>query len=85
MDFVQRDGYASILVDATKDRRGVWWALIKRKVSDKMDLALLKKPGYALRIEARIRVSHAPRRDRSPARPGWPPTRPSTSTIRTSS
>jgi hypothetical protein len=62
MDFVQRDGYASILVDATKDRRGVWWALIKRKVSDKMDLALLKRPGYALRVEARIRVSHAPRR-----------------------
>jgi hypothetical protein len=62
MDLVQRDGYVSILVDATKDRRGVWWALIKHKVSDKMDLTLLKKPGYALRIEARIRVSHAPRR-----------------------
>jgi hypothetical protein len=62
MDFVQKDGYASILVDATKDRRGVWWALIKHKVSDGMNLALLKRPGYALRIEARIRVSHAPRR-----------------------
>ena len=62
MDFVQGPGYASILVDATGDRRGVWWALIKRKVSDRMDLALLGKPGYALRIEARIRVSHAPRR-----------------------
>jgi hypothetical protein len=62
MDFIQKDGYASILVDATKDRRGVWWALIKHRVSDGMDLALLKKPGYALRIEARIRVSHAPRR-----------------------
>jgi hypothetical protein len=62
MDFVQMDGYASILVDATKDRRGVWWALIKHRVSDGMNLALLKKPGYALRIEALIRVSHAPRR-----------------------
>jgi len=62
MDFVQGPGYASILVDATGDRRGVWWALIKHKVSDRMDLALLGKPGYALRIEARIRVSHAPRR-----------------------
>jgi hypothetical protein len=62
MDFVQGPGYASILVDAAGDRRGVWWALIKHKVSDRMDLALLGKPGYALRIEARIRVSHAPRR-----------------------
>lgn len=62
VDFVRGPGYASILVDATGDRRGVWWALIKHRVSDRMDLALLGKPGYALRIEARIRVSHAPRR-----------------------
>ncbi|HYA48796.1 MAG TPA: hypothetical protein VEG35_03770, partial [Burkholderiales bacterium] len=62
MDFVQKDDYASIVVDATKDRRGVWWALIKRRVSDRLDLSLLQRPGYALRIEARIRVSHAPRR-----------------------
>jgi hypothetical protein len=62
MDLVQGDGYVSILVDATRDRRGVWWALIKHRVSDRMDLSLLGKPGHALRIEARIRVSHAPRR-----------------------
>ena len=24
MQFVQRDGYASFLVDATKDKRGIW-------------------------------------------------------------
>jgi len=62
MDLFQGDGYASIVVDASKDRRGVWWALIKRRVSDRLDLALLKKPGHALRVEARIRTSHAPRR-----------------------
>ena len=61
MDFRQGDGYASILVDATLDQRNVWWALIKHKVSGAMDLDLLKEPGYELRIEARIRVSHAPR------------------------
>ena len=55
-------GHASILVDATNDRRGIWWALIKRKVSDRLDLDLLSRPEYDLRIEARIRVSHAPRR-----------------------
>src|SRR5215475_16048604 len=55
-------GYASIFVDATTDKRGIWWALIEHKVSDKMDLTLMQKPGYEIRIEARVRSSHAPRR-----------------------
>lgn len=63
MDFRQGGaGFASITVDATKDRRNVWWAFIMHRVSENMDLALLKKPGYALRIEVRVRSSHAPRR-----------------------
>ena len=62
MDFVQEDGFASILVDATKDQRNIWWALIKKCVSPDMDLSRLNEPGFELRIEARIRVSHAPRR-----------------------
>ena len=56
------EGYASIRVDATTDRRGIWWALIKHKVSEHMDLQQLGRPEMELRIEARIRVSHAPRR-----------------------
>jgi hypothetical protein len=55
-------GVASVVVDATRDRRNIWWAFIKRKVSDSIDLAALRQPGYGLRVEARIRVSHAPRR-----------------------
>ncbi|MCJ7589239.1 MAG: hypothetical protein MUQ00_15260 [Candidatus Aminicenantes bacterium] len=62
MDFVQGDGFASIYVDATKDRRNVWWALIKHKVSEKLDLARLRDFSHELRIEARVRASHAPRR-----------------------
>jgi hypothetical protein len=62
MDFQQRNGYASILVDATKDKRGIWWALIRRCVSANFDLNLLSKSNYEFRIVARIRVSHAPRR-----------------------
>ena len=63
MDFrANGDGYASILVDATKDRRGIWWALIKRNVAPALDLSRLKDRRYALRAEARIRVSDAPRR-----------------------
>jgi hypothetical protein len=56
------EGYASIRVDGTTDRRGIWWALIKHKVSEQMDLQQLARPEMELRIETRIRVSHAPRR-----------------------
>jgi hypothetical protein len=55
-------GHASILVDATRDRRNIWWALIKHEVSGEMDLEVLARPGWELRMEARIRSSHAPRR-----------------------
>jgi hypothetical protein len=54
-------GHASIQVDATRDRRGIWWALVERAAAG-LDLRLLQSPGHELRIEARIRVSHAPRR-----------------------
>ena len=40
----------------------IWWALVKRRVSDRLDLKLLAQPAYEVRVEARIRVSHAPRR-----------------------
>jgi hypothetical protein len=63
MDFRQGgDGFASVWVNATRDRRNVWWAFIMRRVSEGMDLSPLNKPGYALRIEVRVRSSHAPRR-----------------------
>jgi hypothetical protein len=55
-------GFAAITVDATKDRRNVWWAFIMHRVSEGMDLSLLREPGCALRIEVRVRSSHAPRR-----------------------
>jgi hypothetical protein len=62
MDFIQKDGYACILVDATKDKYNVWWALIKRDVSKYLDLNKLKDSNYELRVEARVRVGNAPRR-----------------------
>jgi hypothetical protein len=55
-------GYASIFVDGTTDKRGIWWALMERTASDKMDLSVMQKPGHEFRIEARVRSSHAPRR-----------------------
>ncbi|MEJ2568227.1 MAG: hypothetical protein P8Z50_05060, partial [candidate division WOR-3 bacterium] len=62
MDFVQKDGYARILVDATKDKYNVWWAVTKRDVSDFLDLNKLKNASYQLRVEAKVRVGNAPRR-----------------------
>ncbi|MCK7489551.1 MAG: hypothetical protein MZU79_04410 [Anaerotruncus sp.] len=60
MDFVQGPGFATIVVDATRDVRNVWWAFIKRDVSAALGLARLREPGVELRIEARIRTDHRP-------------------------
>ena len=62
MDLLPGPGFATITVDATKDRRNVWWAFIKRQVSGSLDLARLAKPGHELRLEARVRTDTAPRR-----------------------
>lgn len=61
VDFRQKDGVASLYVDATRDKLGIWWALTRHRVTG-LDMKKLIKPEYELRIEARIRVSHAPRR-----------------------
>ncbi len=60
-DFKQTDGIASLYVDATKDKLGIWWALVHHKING-IDMKKLLRPEYELRVEARIRVSHAPRR-----------------------
>ncbi len=62
MDFIPMDGYARILVDATKDKDNVYWTLIKRDVTASLDLNKLKNPAFQLRVEARVRVHNAPRR-----------------------
>jgi len=61
MEFFQSKGYASIVVDASEDNQNIWWALIKVQVPG-LDLEKLMKPEFELRVEARIRTSHAPRR-----------------------
>jgi len=61
IDFKQQNGIATIYVDATHDSLGIWWALIHHKANG-IDMKQLVKPGYRLRVEARIRVSRAPRR-----------------------
>lgn len=61
IDFRQKDGVASLHVDATKDKLNIWWALARTRIPG-LDMEKLSRPGYELRIEARIRSSHAPRR-----------------------
>jgi hypothetical protein len=56
------DGFARMHVDATKDQHNIWWTIIKRNVAQSLDLEKLKSPDYELRVEARIRPSHTPRR-----------------------
>jgi hypothetical protein len=60
--FNAKDGIATLSVDGTTDRRGIWWAFIKREISSQIDIAELTGKGKVLRVEARIRSSHAPKR-----------------------
>lgn len=62
MDFTPKNDFARILVDATSDQHNVWWAIIKRNVAPALDLSKLKDEDHELRIEAKVRLSDAPRR-----------------------
>jgi hypothetical protein len=62
MDFVQKNGFSRIIIDATKDKDNVYWTLIKRDVTKYLDLSKFKVPEYQLRVEARVRLHNAPRR-----------------------
>jgi len=59
---LRQEQYKGLIeVDARKDTHNIWWAVIRRHVSGP-DMDLLSQPGYELRVEARIKLSHAPRR-----------------------
>lgn len=62
LTFIPMDGFARMQVDATKDHHNIYWTIIKRDVAPSLDMEKLKSPDYELRVEARVRASHAPRR-----------------------
>lgn len=62
LTLVPMDGFARMQVDATKDQHNIYWTTIKRDVSSSLDMEKLKSPEYELRVEARVRPSHSPRR-----------------------
>lgn len=59
---VPMDGFARMKIDATKDQHNIYWTAIKRNVASSLDMEKLKSPEYELRVEARVRPSHSPRR-----------------------
>jgi hypothetical protein len=62
--FTQRieNGAATLRLDARPDKRNIWYAFIHRDASGPLNLKNLGKPGYGLRITARVKPSHGPRR-----------------------
>ncbi len=62
MGLLAGPGHLTVEVDATRDRRNVWWAIVVRQVSPWLDLARLARPDTELRVEARVRTDTAPRR-----------------------
>lgn len=62
LTFVAMDGFARMQVDATADQHNIYWTIIKRDIAQSLDMEKLKSPDYELRVEARVRPSHSPRR-----------------------
>jgi hypothetical protein len=62
MDFIPMNGYGRMIVDGTKDKDNVYWTLIKRDVTQFLDLSKFKNPDFQLRVEAKVKVHNAPRR-----------------------
>jgi hypothetical protein len=62
VEFVQGQGFGIMTVDASSDRRGIWWAIIKRSISGFIDQKALTRADRELRIEARVRAQTAPHR-----------------------
>jgi hypothetical protein len=58
----QKNGHGVMEVDGRRDRRNIYWGIVKREVTPDIDTAKLLGGGTALRVEARVRISDAPRR-----------------------
>lgn len=56
------EGSVVLNIDARKDKRNIWYAFMHQNIADVIDMEKLSSPEYELRMEARIKPSHAPRR-----------------------
>jgi len=57
-----QNGRGVMEVDGRADRRNIYWAIIKHDVTRDIDMNALFGPGHAIRMEAKVRISDAPRR-----------------------
>jgi hypothetical protein len=60
--FFQKNGRGIMEVDGRKDRRNIYWAIVKHDISKYIDARELMAPGKAIRMEVKVRISEAPRR-----------------------
>ena len=61
-DFSINDKHALFTVDASNDNYNVWWAIIKKEFSPNLQISSSLDSQMEIRVEASIKVSHAPRR-----------------------
>jgi len=52
----QHNGTGIFWIDATHDRRNIWWAVMNHEITDHIDRSMLGKPDKAIRIEAKLRL-----------------------------
>ena len=52
----QQDGKALFTIDATMDRRNIWWAIMNCEITGGIDRSLLGRHDKAIRIEAKVRM-----------------------------
>jgi hypothetical protein len=52
----QQNGIGIFWIDATQDRRNIWWAVMNHEITDQIDRSMLGKPDKAIRIEAKVRL-----------------------------
>mgnify|MGYP006277095923 CR=1 FL=1 len=62
VNFTAGKGFAKVVVDARSDKYNIWWAVIKRNVTNGLHLDTISTDKHRIRFEARLRSSHAPRR-----------------------
>jgi len=52
----QQNGIGVFWIDATNDRRNIWWAVMNHEITDHIDRSMLGNPDKAIRIEAKVRL-----------------------------
>jgi len=52
----QTNGKGLFWIDATKDRRNIWWAVMNHEITEHIDRNMLGRPDKAIRIEAKVRL-----------------------------